>query len=159
MKTKIFNLIIGIFIIFAIGFLFDCQIAHADIGIGDTGVTLPTSIGAGTDVSTSTTSTSGSTAGSSSGSVPLPAKPANLPSPSLESVVTFVVKVIWAIGQIGFVVVLLVGGVMFITAAGDEGKAEKAKKLILYAVIGLIVMLAAWGISSFLIKAFATTSS
>lgn len=150
MKTKIFSLIIGIFIVFAVGFLFNCQIAHADIGIGDTGVTLPTSIGAGTDVSTSTTSTSGS----SSGSVPLPAKPANLPSPSLESVVTFVVKVIWAIGQIGFVVVLLVGGVMFITAAGDEGKAEKAKKLILYAIIGLIVMLAAWGISSFLTNAF-----
>ena len=52
---------------------------------------------------------------------------------SLISILTGLVAVI-AVGAIIF------GGVMYITSFGDEGKSEKAKKIILYAVIGLIII-------------------
>lgn len=46
------------------------------------------------------------------------------------------------LGLVGIVAVafLIYGGVQYITAAGDDSKAEKAKKTIMYAIIGLIVI-------------------
>jgi hypothetical protein len=38
---------------------------------------------------------------------------------------------------------LVVGGLMYITAAGDEGRVETGKKIVTYAVIGIAVALSA----------------
>ena len=45
------------------------------------------------------------------------------------------------IGVLGFVcvVVMIIGGVNYMTSAGDSGKVKKAKDTILYGLIGLIV--------------------
>lgn len=52
------------------------------------------------------------------------------------------------LGFIGAVslLILVIGGFMYITAQGDEGQVEKAKKAIIGAVIGIIIVLAAWTI-------------
>lgn len=46
------------------------------------------------------------------------------------------------LGFVGLIAVAVViyGGVMYITSAGDDSKAEKAKKLIGYAVVGLLLI-------------------
>lgn len=49
---------------------------------------------------------------------------------------------------------LIYGGFQYITAAGDEQKAERAKRIILYAIIGLIVIGLAAAIVNFVIDAF-----
>lgn len=49
---------------------------------------------------------------------------------------------------------LIYGGFQYITAAGDEGKAESAKKTILYAIIGLIVIGLAAAVVNFVIEGF-----
>ena len=48
----------------------------------------------------------------------------------------------WAIGIAGVVagVFLVIGGISYITSAGDSNKLQKAKSTILYAVIGLIIV-------------------
>ncbi|MGO3702332.1 MAG: Mbov_0395 family pilin-like conjugal transfer protein [Candidatus Saccharimonadales bacterium] len=51
------------------------------------------------------------------------------------------------------VIVIITGGLMYITAAGDAGKVKNAKNTILYAVVGLVVALLAWGIVSFVVNA------
>ncbi|MBQ8985554.1 hypothetical protein IJ076_03390 [Candidatus Saccharibacteria bacterium] len=58
-----------------------------------------------------------------------------------------------AIGILGAVIaiMMIVGGVNYITSAGDATKAEKAKKTILYAVIGAIVCVLAFAITNFVI--------
>lgn len=43
-------------------------------------------------------------------------------------------------------VALIVSGFMYILSIGDEGRAEKAKKVILYAIIGLIIVLVSFTI-------------
>ncbi|NLA43326.1 hypothetical protein GX865_04220 [Candidatus Saccharibacteria bacterium] len=47
------------------------------------------------------------------------------------------------------VIAIIIGGFMYVTAAGDAGKVKTAKNTVMYAVIGLIVALLAWGIVSF----------
>lgn len=38
---------------------------------------------------------------------------------------------------------LLYGAVLYITSLGDEGKTEKAKKIIIYAIVGIVILGAA----------------
>lgn len=57
------------------------------------------------------------------------------------------------LGFIGIVFVVLVtyAGFMYLTAAGEEDKAKKAMTLLSQAVIGLVITLAAWSISYFIV--------
>jgi len=49
----------------------------------------------------------------------------------------------WLLGFIGVlgVVAFVIAGIMYLTAAGDEGQTEKAKSIMMYAIIGLVVAL------------------
>ncbi|HMB65538.1 MAG TPA: pilin [Patescibacteria group bacterium] len=51
------------------------------------------------------------------------------------------------------VVIILVGGFKWMTAAGNEDKVAEAKKIIVAGIIGLVIILAAWGIASFVLNA------
>ncbi len=44
------------------------------------------------------------------------------------------------------VLMIIYGGVLYITAAGEQGKVDKAKKIIMYAVIGIIIILLSWAL-------------
>lgn len=50
------------------------------------------------------------------------------------------------------VVVLIIGGIAYVTSTGDAARIKKAKDTILYAVIGLIVAILAYAIISYIIK-------
>lgn len=47
------------------------------------------------------------------------------------------------------VIVIIVAGLMYNTAAGDSGKIAKAKNLLTYAIIGLVIVLCAYAITAF----------
>ena len=49
------------------------------------------------------------------------------------------------------VIIILAGGFMWMTAAGNEDKVATAKKLMAAGVIGLVVVLASFGIAKFVI--------
>ena len=57
------------------------------------------------------------------------------------------------IGVLSFVcvVVMIIGGVNYMTSSGDAGKVKKAKDTILYGLIGLIVCVLAFAIVQFVI--------
>ena len=57
------------------------------------------------------------------------------------------------IGVIGVVAVIaiIIGGVQYVTSAGDSGKAQTARNTILYAVIGLIVAILSFAIVNFVV--------
>jgi type IV secretory pathway VirB2 component (pilin) len=57
----------------------------------------------------------------------------------------------WVLGIMALVAVvfIIIGGVTWMTAGGNEEKVEKAKKIISAAVIGLIIVLLAWAIVIF----------
>lgn len=51
----------------------------------------------------------------------------------------------WVVGLVGAIAVLFIiwGGFLYITAAGNKDQAEKAKKTITYAVIGVVIIVLA----------------
>lgn len=69
----------------------------------------------------------------------------------LMTTVNTIINVI--IGLVGFiaVVVLIIGGINFITSQGDTGKVTKARNTILYGVVGLVVALLAFAIVNFVL--------
>ena len=54
------------------------------------------------------------------------------------------------------VVVIVMGGVQYMTSSGDAGKVKKAKDTILYALIGLVVCALAAAIVNFVISKVVT---
>ena len=58
------------------------------------------------------------------------------------------------IGVLGFVcvVVMIIGGVNYMTSSGDAGKVKKAKDTILYGLIGLVVCVLAFALVQFVIS-------
>jgi len=51
------------------------------------------------------------------------------------------------------VVLILAGGFMWMTAAGNDDKVASAKKVMIAGVIGLVIVLAAFGIAKFVVNA------
>lgn len=58
------------------------------------------------------------------------------------------------IGLVGviFLVLMVYGGFLWMTARGDEQKVERSKELITAAVIGLVIVLAAYVITNFVVS-------
>lgn len=50
------------------------------------------------------------------------------------------------------VVILLLGGFKWMTAAGNEESVSSAKKIMAAGVIGLVIVLASWGIAQFVLN-------
>ena len=67
-----------------------------------------------------------------------------------ESVGSIINIVIGSLGVIA-VIVIIIGGVLYMTSSGDSGKVKKAKDTILYGVIGLIICVLAAAIVNFVI--------
>lgn len=51
------------------------------------------------------------------------------------------------------VIIILVGGFQWMTAGGNEDKVAGAKKMMTAGVVGLVIILAAWGITVFVLNA------
>ena len=58
-----------------------------------------------------------------------------------------------AIGVIGFIAVVMIiyGGFAYTTSAGDSAKVTKAKNIIMYGIVGLVVALLAFAIVNFVL--------
>lgn len=99
----------------------------------------------------------GSTNDPCSTSLPQSVREANgCPGTSVKKADTVIVTVLDSIiGILGLVAVIfvVVGGVKYMTSAGDPGKVESAKKTIIYALIGLIVCALAFAIVNFVANA------
>ncbi|MBI5765919.1 hypothetical protein HZA71_01685 [Candidatus Falkowbacteria bacterium] len=74
----------------------------------------------------------------------------------LKVIIARIVQII--LGFLGILTVILImyAGFIWMTAAGDERKIEKAKKILLDAIIGLIIILAAFIIVSFILRSWET---
>lgn len=65
------------------------------------------------------------------------------------------------IGVLGIILVIRIiqAGILYMTAAGDVGKVATAKKMITEAIIGIIIVIAAYSISSFVISSLTTATA
>ncbi len=69
----------------------------------------------------------------------------------LPLVVGNLINVLLSVLGIIFVVLVVYAGFLYLTAQGDEKKVTKAKDILARAVIGLVIIIAAYSISNFVI--------
>lgn len=67
----------------------------------------------------------------------------------------------WLLGFVTLVAVvyLIYGGFIWLTAAGNEQRVEKAKQIILQAIIGLVIIILAWAVVLFVARTVANTTN
>ena len=79
--------------------------------------------------------------------------PDDIPKSSPEVVRDNILTVVfWGLGVVG-VVILIYGGIQFMMSQGDPGKSQRARQTIIYAIIGIIVVIAAGAITNFVLEA------
>ena len=66
----------------------------------------------------------------------------------VKDVITILV---WIVG-IASVIVIIYGGILFTTSAGDSGKVKKGKDAILYGIVGLLIAILAYVIVGFVFQ-------
>lgn len=71
---------------------------------------------------------------------------------NLQGDVTNILNAVIAVLGLVAVVVIIIGGVQYMTSSGDAGKVKKAKDTILYGVIGLVICVLAFAIVNFVIS-------
>ena len=74
----------------------------------------------------------------------------------VRTTVSNVIKAFMGLLGIVAVVIILLGGFKWMTAAGSEEKVSEAKKLIMNGVIGLVVIMMAYAIANFVVTAVTT---
>ena len=70
---------------------------------------------------------------------------------TLEANVINIINGVIAVLGLICVVVIILGGVQYMTSSGDSGKVKKAKDTILYGIIGLVICVLAFAIVNFII--------
>ena len=85
-------------------------------------------------------------------SMDLPADFAGFSTQDLKTTIANIVRIV--IGFLGIIVVLIIllGGFKWITSGGNEDKIGEAKKMISAGVIGLVIVLVAYAITTFVVN-------
>lgn len=77
----------------------------------------------------------------------------NITNLQFSDVVSAGIQIILVVAAIIFFFMLVLGGLKWITSGGDKGKTEQARSQITAALVGLVIVFAAWAIVQ-LIEAF-----
>ncbi|KKQ35930.1 MAG: hypothetical protein US53_C0068G0006 [Candidatus Woesebacteria bacterium GW2011_GWA1_37_7] len=77
----------------------------------------------------------------------------NLGNITIAGLVSALIVLVLIVAALIFFFMLIWGGVKYITSGGDKGQAESARSTITAALIGLVIVFAAWAIIT-LVNAF-----
>ncbi|MFC1787619.1 Mbov_0395 family pilin-like conjugal transfer protein [Patescibacteria group bacterium] len=78
---------------------------------------------------------------------------------SLPSLVGSLINAFLGVLGIIFVILVIYAGYLYMTASGDDEKVKKAKKLLGQAVIGMVIIVAAYAIATYVIGALVGAGS
>jgi len=84
----------------------------------------------------------------------IPAGSSGIPTMTGEQLLTNGLNLTYFLAGSIAVIVIVVAGIMYTTSSGDAGRVAKAKNLITYSIIGLVVVLTAFIITNFVIGRF-----
>lgn len=87
------------------------------------------------------------------GAVGAVADRANIKNPGISDVILRIVAYMVSFVGILAVAAIIIGGIMYILSLGDESKATRAKKIVLYAIIGVILV----GVSTLILTVIKNT--
>jgi hypothetical protein len=73
---------------------------------------------------------------------------------NVQNVLAVVVNTLLFLLGAAAVIVIIIGGITYTTSAGNDANVKRAKDMILYAVIGLVLAFAAYEIVNWVVRAF-----
>ncbi len=76
---------------------------------------------------------------------------------TLDKTANNIINIVLSLIGILAVGVIIYGGITYVTSTGEPQKAQKAKNIIMYGVIGLVVALLAYAVVNFVIKSVASS--
>ena len=71
-----------------------------------------------------------------------------------KSIIVNIIQVALGFLALLAVIIILIGGFKWMTAGGNDDKVAEARKLITAGIIGLLIILASWGIAQWIINTF-----
>lgn len=71
----------------------------------------------------------------------------------VESIIGRVINVALGFSGVLAIIMIIIGGFLYLTSAGDEEKAKKGKKFLLYALLGLVILSISYAIAFTLLSA------
>ena len=77
-----------------------------------------------------------------------------IPVNGANKVVGDVLDIVYFVAGIICVIVIIIAGIIYSTSNGDSSRVTQAKNAILYAIVGLVVILMAFAITGFIIERF-----
>ena len=89
-------------------------------------------------------------------SIDFPSNFSGFSSQDLKVTIQNIIRIILGFLGILTVIIILYGGFVWMTSFGNEDKIDQAKKLISAGVVGLVVVLGAYAISTFVVNALIT---
>lgn len=78
----------------------------------------------------------------------------NIPTLSGEQLLQNGLNLAYFIAGTLAVIVIIIAGIFYVTSAGDAGKVTRAKNMLTYSIVGLIIILTAFAITNFVIGRF-----
>ncbi len=82
--------------------------------------------------------------------------PSGIVGPDIYALISRVTNILALVAGSAAVIAIVIGGILYITSAGDEKRVSAAKNTLLYAVIGIIVAMLAFAIANFVISGLQT---
>jgi len=73
---------------------------------------------------------------------------------SIGALITFGIRIIMFLGFLLAFIYLLIGGISYITSSGEPAKTAAAQKKIVYAIVGLVVIILAFSILTLIERVF-----
>jgi hypothetical protein len=70
---------------------------------------------------------------------------------SVQDIFFSIFDIILMVSAIIFIVMFLIGGLQYLTSAGDVEQAAKSRRLLLNAAIGIGIVVTAWAISTYVL--------
>jgi lysylphosphatidylglycerol synthetase-like protein (DUF2156 family) len=77
---------------------------------------------------------------------------------TIEKYISPIINIVLSVLGVVFLILTIYGGILWMTATGNEEKVKKAKELITQAIIGLIIVLSSYAISYFVLNQLTETS-
>jgi quinol-cytochrome oxidoreductase complex cytochrome b subunit len=78
---------------------------------------------------------------------------------SADTLIKTTVNTLLFVVGVASVIVIIIGGIMYTTSAGDASSVTKAKNTILYAIIGLVVAFLAFAIVNWVVGVFSPSAA
>ena len=78
----------------------------------------------------------------------------DIPHATGEQVLQSGLNIVYGLAATIAIIVIIIGGIMYATSAGEPGNITKAKNMILYSVVGLVVVISAFAVTYFVLGRF-----